>query len=88
MSCGVGRRRSLVLALLWLWHRPAAVAAIRPLGWKLPHAAGAALKIQKKKKIETKMFVFQLSPACHLPQLHEHHHLQHGWILTLLVYRD
>ena len=32
------------LALLWLWHRPAAVAPIRPLAWEPPYAAGAALK--------------------------------------------
>ena len=31
MSCGVGRRQGSDLALLWLWHRLAAVALIRPL---------------------------------------------------------
>ena len=29
------------LALLWLWHRPAATAPIRPLAWEPPHATGA-----------------------------------------------
>ena len=48
MSCGVGRRHGSDLA--WLWHRPATVALIRPLPWKPPHAAGAALKRQKTKK--------------------------------------
>ena len=48
MSCGVGCRHGLDLALLWLWHRLAAL--IRPLAWEPPHAAGAALKSQKKKK--------------------------------------
>ena len=38
------------LALLWLWHRPAATAQIRPLAWEPPYAEGAALKGQKKKK--------------------------------------
>ena len=38
------------LALLWLWHRPAATALIRPLVWEPPYAAGAALKKKKKKK--------------------------------------
>ena len=28
VSCGVGRRCSSDLVLLWLWHRPAAVALI------------------------------------------------------------
>ena len=50
MSCGVGRRHGLHLALLWLWHRPAATALIRPLPWAPPYALGAALKRQKKKK--------------------------------------
>ena len=47
MSCGVGRRCGLDLALLWLWHRPAAVALIRPLAWEPLYATGAALKRQK-----------------------------------------
>ena len=38
------------LALLWLWHRLAAVALIRPLAWELPYAAHMALKKKKKKK--------------------------------------
>ena len=38
------------LALLWLWHKPAATALIRPLTWELPYAVGVALKRQKKKK--------------------------------------
>ena len=48
MSCGVGRRRSLELVLLWLWRRPAATAPIL-LAWEPPHAAGAVLKRQKTK---------------------------------------
>ena len=48
--CGVGRRHGLNPSLLWLWHRPAAAAPIRPLAWKLPYAAGAALKKEKKRK--------------------------------------
>ena len=43
MSCGVGRRCVLDPALLWLWHRPAAVAPIGPLAWDPPYAPGAAL---------------------------------------------
>ena len=49
MSCGVGHRRGPDLALLWLWHRLAAVAPIRPLGWEPPYAAGVVLKRQKNK---------------------------------------
>ena len=30
--------------MLWLGHRPAATALIRPLAWEPPYAAGAALK--------------------------------------------
>ena len=50
MSCGLGRRYSSDLALLWLWHRLAATAPIRPLAWELPYTTSAALKRQKTKK--------------------------------------
>ena len=39
------------LALLWLWHWPAAAALNQPLTWELPCATGAALKRRKKKNI-------------------------------------
>ena len=54
MSCGVGHRRGLDPALLWLWHRLAALALIRPLVWEPPYAVGAALEKDKKlnKKIK------------------------------------
>ena len=35
------------LALLWLWHRAAAVTLARPLAREPPYAAGAALKSKK-----------------------------------------
>ena len=54
VSCGVGHRRGLDLALLWLWHRLAATAPVRPLVWEPPHAMGVALKGQKKKKVKKK----------------------------------
>ena len=50
MSYGVGHRHSSDVVLLWLWHRPAATAPIRPLAWEPPHAAGVALEMAKKKK--------------------------------------
>ena len=50
MSCGVGRRCGLDLALLWMWHRAAATAPTGPLAWKLPYVTGAALEMKKKKK--------------------------------------
>ena len=37
------------IKLLWLWHRLAAAARIRPLAWELPHTEGVALKRKKKK---------------------------------------
>ena len=42
MCCGVGCRRGLDLAFLWLWL--AALATIRSLSQELPCAAGVALK--------------------------------------------
>ena len=50
MSCGVGSRHGSNLPWLWLWRRPAAVAPILPLTWKLPHAMGVALKKKERKK--------------------------------------
>ena len=38
MSCGIGRRWVLDLALLWMWYRPATAALIGPLAWELPYA--------------------------------------------------
>ena len=50
MSCSVGCRRGSDPLLLWLWHRPAATAPIRPLGWESPYAAGAAQEMAKRLK--------------------------------------
>ena len=50
VSCGVGYRGGLDLALLWLWCRPAAAVPIRPLAWELPYATGVAVKRKLKKK--------------------------------------
>ena len=47
---GVGRRRGLDPALLWLWCRPVATAPIGPLVWEAPYAMGVALEKDKKKK--------------------------------------
>ena len=54
MSCGVGRRRGSDPALLWLWHRLAAIAPIRPLAWDPPYATEAALEKAKRQKKKTK----------------------------------
>ena len=56
MSCGVGHRHGLDLALLWLWYRPAAAALIQPLTWEFPYAACAALKRPNK---QTKTYCFK-----------------------------
>ena len=50
MSCDIGRRCGSDPALLWLWHRPAATARIRPLAWEPLYATGTALEKSKKKK--------------------------------------
>ena len=48
----MGHRHGSHLALLWLWHRPAAVAPIRPLAWQLLYAMGVALKKKIKENKE------------------------------------
>ena len=50
MSCGVGRICGSDHKLLWLCHRVAATAPIRPLAWEPPYAVGVALKRQGRKK--------------------------------------
>ena len=54
MRCGAGRRCGSDLALLWLWHRPAATAPVGPLAWEPPYATGVALQRQKTKKKKRK----------------------------------
>ena len=51
MTCGIGPIAPLLIVdyPALLWSRPAAVALIGPLAWEPSHAAGAALKRQKKK---------------------------------------
>ena len=63
MSCVVGHRDSLDLALLWLWCRTAATALIQPLAWELPYAMGVALKRKKKKKEYVKVSISLPSPV-------------------------
>ena len=80
MSCGVGCRSGLDLALLWLWYRPAATARIRPLAWESPYAEGAALEKAKKTK-PTKNRSDSLSP---FPgQLPQQNFLEEHSILTV-----
>ena len=54
MSCGIGCRCGLDLALLWLWHRLVATALIRLLAWEPPYAMGEALEMAKDKKKKKK----------------------------------
>ena len=49
MSCGVGLRLGLDLALLWLWCRLVAKAPIRPLAWEPLYAWCGPKKGQKDK---------------------------------------
>ena len=46
----MGHRCGLDPALLWLWHRPVAIALIQPLAWEHSYAVGAALKRPPKKQ--------------------------------------
>ena len=50
MSCSVGCRCGANPVWLWLWHRLAATALIRPLAWEPPYALGVDLKKSKNKK--------------------------------------
>ena len=50
MSCGVGHRCGSALMLLWLRHRPVAIAPIQLEEREPPYATGATLKRQKEKQ--------------------------------------
>ena len=50
MSCGKGHKCGSDLVLLWLWHRPAAVAPIQSLARELPYVERSPKKKKKKKK--------------------------------------
>ena len=52
VSCGVGRRCGSDMVLLWLWHRLAAVASIRPLAWEPPYSRGSGPRKGKKTKLK------------------------------------
>ena len=54
MSCGIGCRRGSDSVLLWLWRRPVATAAIGPLAWEPPYAAGVAQEMAKRQKKKKK----------------------------------
>ena len=45
------------MALLWLWHRPAATAPIQLLAWEPAYVLGVALKRQKKKKRKKNIYI-------------------------------
>ena len=54
MSWGVGRRCRSDPTLLWLLHRPGAVALIRPLAWESPYVTGMAQEMAKRPKKKKK----------------------------------
>ena len=65
MSCGVGRRRGLDPALLWLWRRPVAAALVGPLAWEPPYAVGVALKRPKKFLVFFFLMLFRAAPTAY-----------------------
>ena len=48
VSCGVGHKFGSYPTLLWLWHRPASIAPIRPLAWEPPYAMESGPRKGKK----------------------------------------
>ena len=62
MSCTVGHGCSSDLALLWLWHRPAAAALIRPLALELPYPEGAAPPQKTEKDMNSEYNEMKSTP--------------------------
>ena len=62
MSCGVGCRCGSDPTLLWLWHRPVAIAPTGPLAGESPYAARAAQEIAKRQKKKKKRLLNIIIP--------------------------
>ena len=60
MSCGVGHRYGLDLALLWLWRRQAAIALIQPPSLGTSTCRECGPKKQKKKNPRNTNYLKQL----------------------------
>ena len=65
--------------LLWLWHRLAATAPIRPLVWDHPYAAGVAQKRPKKKKY---IYIYILSEWINKQREAKRKDVNRKWIQT------
>ena len=74
MSCGVGCRCSLDLALLWLWYSLVATAPIRPLAWEPPYAVGKRQKTKKENK--TKQNKKTRKQAVHFSEVYKKSQIQ------------
>ena len=61
VSCGVGHRCGLDLALLWLWRRLAAAGLIQSLAWEIPYATDVALKSKTNKQKKQRWWRFPIS---------------------------
>ena len=64
--------------VLWLWHRPAALAPTRPLARKLPYAADEVKK-EKKKILEP-----GVRPLCERAPLGHQHVLKESLFVYVL----
>ena len=65
MHFDVGHNRSSDSALLWLWHRLAAIALFRPPAWEPLYAAGMALKNKKETNKKPKDKHYRGFISCH-----------------------
>ena len=64
VSCGVGHGRGSDLELLWLWHRLASVAPIRPLAWEPPYCQWCSPKKTKRQKKKSFIDSHQVFALC------------------------
>ena len=65
MSCGIGCKRGSDLALLWLWHGPAAIALIWPPSLETSICHRCSPKKTKKKKLKAFFFLVKVTPAAY-----------------------
>ena len=71
-------------ALLWLWHRPAAIALLRPLAWELPYAVGGALEKAKRQEKKKTQQAYVSTCATHT-HIHTHNIISGSMELRTLI---
>ena len=75
------------LALLWLWHRLAAIAPFWPLAWELPYAVPHGPKKLKRKKWKEKKIVAYEYVTEHLGEMFSSKFVSITWLRHYCIFK-